>query len=231
MSIVSELDLNGFVFVRSVIDKALCAELAILMGDVKGAGTRGVLRFPEIAKLAQSRLSDLVRPYLECPPLPVRGIYFDKKPNANWLVAWHQDLTLAVKERIELEGFGSWSLKEGVVHVQPPAELLEKMVTVRLHLDAADSLNGALRVLPRSHQSGRLDNDAIQNLRAHRDEVICEADVGDVLLMRPLLLHASSRSASERRRRVLHIEYAGFKLPTPLQWHEVPCQNNCVHYR
>ena len=120
-----------------------------------------MLRVPEVMRLAQSLLVDLVRPHLPAEPVPVRGIYFDKRPETNWLVAWHQDLTLALKERVEVPGFGPWSLKEGVPHVQPPVGMLEQMLSVRLHLDDADATNGALRVLPGTHRLGRLNAEAI----------------------------------------------------------------------
>jgi ectoine hydroxylase-related dioxygenase (phytanoyl-CoA dioxygenase family) len=158
--------------------------------------------------------------FLPEPPIPVRAIYFDKSSDANWLVPWHQDLTLALRERLESPGFGPWSVKDGIPHVQPSVELLERMLTVRIHLDDADETNGALRVLPGSHRHGRLTPERIRTLRHEQSEVLCSARAGDVLLMRPLLLHASGRSTSERRRRVLHIEYAGFTLAHGLSWHE-----------
>ncbi len=225
MNIASSLDAHGFAIVPNVLDSSACHALATLLGDASGAGSRGMLRVPEVAALAQSLLADLVRAYLPLGPIPVRGIYFDKRPETNWLVAWHQDLTLALKEQIEMTGFGPWSVKEGVPHVQPPMIVLEQMLSVRLHLDDADAGNGALRVLPGTHRLGRLSVEDIRSCRETRDEVLCEAKAGDVLLMRPLLLHASSRSSSPRRRRVLHIEYAGFQLPEPLEWHEAPCQS------
>lgn len=224
MNFASHLDTHGFAIVPNVLDISACQALATVLGNADGAGTRGMLRIHEVAALAQSLLADLVRPHLPLSPIPVRGIHFDKRPETNWLVAWHQDLTLALKERVEVPGFGPWSMKEGVPHVQPPMQLLEQMLTVRLHLDDTDASNGALRVLPGTHRLGRLSAEAIQGCRERREEVLCEAKAGDVLLMRPLLLHASSRSSSPRRRRVLHIEYAGFQLPTPLEWHEAPCQ-------
>lgn len=225
MNFASHLDAHGFVIVPNVLDASARHALAALLGDANGAGSRGMLRVREVAELAQSLLADLVSPYLAFNPVPVRGIYFDKRPETNWLVAWHQDLTLALKEQTEMTGFGPWSVKEGVPHVQPPMMLLEQMLAVRLHLDDADAGNGALRVLPGTHRLGRLSAEAIQGCRETREEVLCEAKAGDVLLMRPLLLHASSRSSSPRRRRVLHIEYAGFELPAPLEWHEAPCQS------
>ena len=102
--------------------------------------------------------------------------------------------------------------------MQPPVEVLERMLTVRIHLDDADERNGALRVIPDSHRLGRLNADQIAGLREERDETLCAAAAGDALLMRPLLLHASGRSTNDRPRRVLHLEYAGHDLPSGLEW-------------
>ena len=220
MNLAASLDAQGFVIVPEVLDESACDALRAVLGDATGAGSRGMLRLPAVADLAHSILSGLARPHLPSHPVPVRGIYFDKRPETNWLVAWHQDLTLALKEQIEVPGFGPWSVKEGVPHVQPPVPLLEQMLAVRLHLDDADAENGALRVLPGTHRLGRLCAKSIQRCRETHAEFLCEARAGDVLLMRPLLIHASSRSTSARRRRVLHLEYAGFTLPEPLEWDE-----------
>jgi ectoine hydroxylase-related dioxygenase (phytanoyl-CoA dioxygenase family) len=108
-----------------------------------------------------------------------------------------------------------------VPHVQPPVEILERMITIRLHLDDCNEDNGALRVLPGTHCLGRLTSEQIGQLRRDSREVLCRASAGDALLMRPLLLHASSRSRTGPHRRVLHIDYAGVALPEPLEWGEV----------
>jgi ectoine hydroxylase-related dioxygenase (phytanoyl-CoA dioxygenase family) len=151
----------------------------------------------------------------------VRAIYFDKSPETNWLVPWHQDLTIAVNaQKQTIDGFGPWSVKDGITHVQAPITLLEQMLTVRIHLDDADESNGALRILPGSHQFGRLAADRIRELCSNGNETVCAAAAGDALLMCPLLLHASSRSTTARHRRILHIEYAAFALPNGLAWHE-----------
>jgi hypothetical protein len=216
-----DVEQHGFTVVRRVLDAPEQHELAAMLGPVSGAGRRGLLALPAVATLARSpRLLDLVRPYLPVEPLPVRAIYFDKSPVANWLVSWHQDLTLALCARVEHPGFGPWSTKDGIPHVQPPIELLQQMLTIRLHLDDADETNGALRVLPGSHRLGRLSAERIQALRSQQSDILCRVSAGDALLMRPLLLHASSRSTSTRHRRVLHIEYAAFTLPSGLHWHE-----------
>ena len=216
-----EIEQQGFAMAREVVDEPMRAKLVRLLGTLSGAGRRGLLELPEIVDLAKSEhLLELLRPHLAADPFPVRAIYFDKSAEANWLVPWHQDVTLAVEERIETPGFGPWSVKDGIPHVQPPAEYLERMLTIRLHLDPADATNGALRVLPGTHRFGRLSSERIQALRSEIPETLCVASSGDALLMRPLLLHASSRSTSERHRRILHLEYASFPLPGELRWHE-----------
>lgn len=150
---------------------------------------------------------------------PVRSILFDKTAAENWAVPWHQDLTIAVAKRVEVPGFGPWSIKDGLPHVQPPVDLLERMVTLRLHLDDTPAENGALRIIPGSHRHGRLGAEAIQSARGR--EVVCACGAGDILLMRPLVLHASSRSAAPMRRRVIHVEFAPREaLDARLEWAE-----------
>ena len=216
-----EVESHGFAIVRRVIQAEEQRELLSALGPVAGAGRRGLLALSMVAEFARSpRIVDLVRPYLRAEPIPVRAIYFDKSAETNWLVPWHQDLTLALRNRAEVPGFGPWSTKDGIPHVHAPVELLAQMLTVRLHLDDADASNGALRVLPGSHRWGRLSSSRIRELRREQAEVLCAVSAGDSLLMRPLLLHASSRSVSARHRRVLHLEYAGFTLPDGLDWQE-----------
>lgn len=218
----SNLEHDGFALFPVVLEKQAVEQLLTLLGPVNGAGRRGLLALPDVAALARSpRLLDLVRPHLPQEPLPVRALYFDKSTEANWLVPWHQDITLAVRERTDVLGFGPWSAKGGVPHVQPPVVLLERMLAVRLHLDDVGTDNGALRVLPGTHRLGRLSAERIQELRATVPEQTCVARAGDALLMRPLLLHASARSENGRHRRVLHLEYAAFELPPGLSWHEM----------
>lgn len=215
------LEKDGFELVSGLLDEKEIAELIAELGPVMGAGKRGLLRQTRVARLANSdSILSKIRPYLPIEPKPVRGIYFDKTPESNWLVSWHQDLTLALRERHDVHGFGPWSTKDGIPHVQPPVTMLERMLTIRLHLDKADESNGALRVLPGSHRFGRLDEDQIRDHRARGDEHVCVASTGDALLMRPLLLHASSRSIVPDHRRILHLEYAGFELPPVLEWSE-----------
>ena len=149
---------------------------------------------------------------------PVRSILFDKTGDSNWPVAWHQDLTINVKNQVEVADYGPWSQKDGVPHVQPPESLLERMVTVRVHLDDTPESNGALKVMPRSHLLGKVPSEKV---RAFGEEVICECKPGDVLLMKPLLFHASARSRKPAKRRVIHYEFAPRDVLDPsLNWYE-----------
>ncbi len=132
---------------------------------------------------------------------------------------WHQDLTIAVKEKRETEGFAVWTRKAGIEHVQPPVGILEKMLTLRFHLDDADSSNGALKVIPKSHQSGRLSADEIKFRRQANETRVCSVKKGDCLIMRPLILHSSSAGTRPKNRRVIHFEFSAEDLPNGLSWY------------
>lgn len=210
---------HGFELIAGLIGQAERHELLDAVGAIDSAGRRNMLAVPAVASLAKStRVLDLVRPHTGGDPRPVRAIWFNKSVEANWLVAWHQDLAIAVRERIDVPGFDAWSVKEGVPHVQPPAVLLERMLTVRIHLDDAGEGNGALRVVVGSSRLGRLNAEEIAAARRAGGETTCAAAAGDALLMRPLLLHASAKSATGHPRRILHLEYSADELPGGLQW-------------
>jgi ectoine hydroxylase-related dioxygenase (phytanoyl-CoA dioxygenase family) len=149
----------------------------------------------------------------------VRALLFDKTPDANWRVVWHQDLTIAVRAHVQVDGFRSWSEKAGVPHVQPPEELLERMVAVRIHLDDCGADNGPVRVIPGSHRVGRLSPAALDAWVGGASEVPCIARRGAIVAFRPLLLHASSPATSPAHRRVVHIDFAAEELPPPMEWH------------
>jgi hypothetical protein len=174
---------------------------------------------PEVARLANlGALVEMARSVLGGRCFPVRCILFDKVSGANWHVGWHQDTMIPVAERVDAPGYGPWSVKAGVLHVKPPAGVLANMLTLRLHLDDCGPENGPLRVLPGSHRHGFLSSDEVKEWIATGREELCTARRGDVLAMRPLLLHASSRAASPNHRRVLHVEYAAEMLPDGLRW-------------
>lgn len=232
MSYVEDVARNGFAVVpdffgSEAVSRALeaLAGVRIDNGDGQRAGKAfgirnllNVVPFTrELANGAECR--SLVEPVVGSAARVVRGIYFDKHKDANWKVAWHQDMTIAVRERVEVEGYGPWSIKAGIHHVQPPVAVLENMLTLRLHLDQADEANGALRVLPGSHACGRLDSFQIEDLK-QQQPVTCVVPAGGVLLMRPLLRHSSKPALNPSHRRVLHFEYSSVALPAGLRWFE-----------
>jgi hypothetical protein len=183
-------------------------------------GGRNLLALDAVRESACSpTLLSLIEPVLGAGAVPVRALYFDKTRAANWPVPWHQDLTVAVAGRHEIEGWGPWSMKAGIQHVQPPAAVLEAMLGLRLHLDDCGPHNGPLRVLPGTHRLGKLPRARIALLSQATREIICTLSRGAALLMRPLLLHASSPAANPSHRRVVHIEYAAADaLPDPFRW-------------
>ena len=182
-------------------------------------GARGLLEQPEIRKLADSdAMLALAQALLGPSARSVKATLFDKRAGANWQVGWHQDLTVAVRERRDVPGFSNWTSKAGVIHAEAPDDVLARMVALRLHIDDCGPENGPLAVIPRSHTRGRLGADERQSLVASSDPAICLAVAGDVLAMRPLILHRSSPATSPTRRRVLHIEYAAVDLPGGLRW-------------
>jgi len=173
------------------------------------AGVRHAMRFPAIRNFAHGTpLLEMAREIFGTDVIPFRATLFDKSPTANWLVVWHQDTALPLRKRLEVPGWGPWSMKEGVNYAHAPASALEQVVALRLHLNDSTSENGPLRVLPRTHTLGVLTDDQIRNLAGRVEQVECLVPRGGVLAMRPLIVHASSKSATEAPRSVLHIEYA-----------------------
>lgn len=148
----------------------------------------------------------------------VKSIYFDKPEKSNWYVAYHQDLTISVDKKLELENFGSWTTKQNQLAVQPPLDILENIFTIRIHLDDTDENNGALKVVPKSHAKGIYRPETIDwNVET---ETLCNVEKGGIMLMKPLLLHGSNRTTNGNKRRVIHIEFSNRELPDNLNWSE-----------
>jgi ectoine hydroxylase-related dioxygenase (phytanoyl-CoA dioxygenase family) len=216
---------NGFCVLQQVVAPNEIADFVCAIESLASSreysrrGERYALRdvfeaLPQTRDFVRSKtVREILAPILGEDFFCVRALLFDKNPNANWKVPFHQDLTIEVQNRIEEDSFGPWSHKAGVLCAQPPRETLETMLTLRLHCDDCDSRNGALRVLAGSHQMGKLSAAKIQELRQTTREVVCEVPAGGVLLMRPLLLHASSPAVSPRHRRVLHFDFSARDLP------------------
>ncbi len=194
------------------------AVLAAAGGPAYGA--RNVLRhWPGAADLARlPRLAGPLSRVLGPAGGVVRGLYFDKPPGASWALPWHRDATVAVKaHRPPADGFGKPTTKSGVPHVEAPPALLDAMVTARVHLDAMTARNGPLRVVPGSHRT------AADAPAADRPAVTVHCHAGDVLLMRPLLLHASGHCDADHdgHRRIVHLECAPRpELPGGYEWYD-----------
>src|SRR5687768_6505987 len=230
---LDEITRDGFAVVQEFLDTEIIHSVLEVLAVAKienGEGQRAGKFFgirnllnvvPFTRDLANnSACRSIVEPILGSTARVVRGIYFDKHRDANWKVSWHQDMTIAVSERVEVDGYGPWSIKAGIDHVQPPVSILENILTLRIHLDRADESNGALRVLPGSHKSGRLDIFQIDYWKQQQKPVICVVQSGEAMLMRPLLLHSSTTALNPNHRRVLHFEYASIDLPAGLKWFE-----------
>lgn len=147
-----------------------------------------------------------------------KSIYFDKPEKSNWFVAYHQDLTISVDKKMEIENFENWTTKQNQFAVQPPKEILEQNFTIRIHIDKTTKENGALKVLNKSHRKGivRTENIELEN----EIETICEVEKGGIMIMKPLLFHASNKTTNNERRRVIHIEFSNQNLPNDLEWNE-----------
>jgi ectoine hydroxylase-related dioxygenase (phytanoyl-CoA dioxygenase family) len=149
---------------------------------------------------------------------PVRAVLFDKTASTNWNLGWHQDRTIVVRDRIETPGFGPWSVKDGLQHVEPPFEIIEAMATARIHLDPVDADNAPLKVMPGSHRLGRVPAGEIEGEAARLGVAECLAGAGDVWLYATPIFHASAPAARPRRRRVLQIDFSAEDLPGGLEW-------------
>lgn len=215
---------DGYELIREFLSHdqlvSINSEIQSVVFPAKAGGIRNAeKKFSSIRELASSeQLTAQAAKYLSGSASLVRAILFNKTKANNWLVTWHQDRTVAVSERFKKLEWGPWSLKDQVHHVQPPVDVLNQMVTFRVHLDDTSLKNGCLKVFPKSHKLGILDPGSIRAYVQDHEAVVCEAPAGSVLVMRPHILHSSSKAETPSQRRVLHLEYSSFKLPSGVAW-------------
>ena len=214
---------DGYALLPAVVAPDDCAGLArhVDAAFATAVGARDPLVHAWCRDLAQ-RLArhPALRPLLPPDHVVAQCTYFSKSTNRNWLVALHQDLSSAVAERVDDGRLSGWSRKDGVLHVQPPADVLASLAAVRVHLDDCGADDGPLRVVPGSHRDGRLSPVDETRLRDARGLTTCTAGRGEVLVLRPLLLHASSKASGTSRRRVLHYVFGPRELPYGLRWRD-----------
>lgn len=214
---------DGFELVDSVFNATALIPLKSEINQIVGGIRRGGLRNAEQrckavpSLLEQPAFRILVQHYLPDNAQLVRAIIFTKSQENNWLVSWHQDKTVSVSTHFSACDWGPWSCKDGVIHVQPPLSVLQSMVTFRIHLDDSTAQNGCLKLLPGSHAEGVLSQQQI-NHYDKRAAVNCIGTAGSVLVMRPLVLHASGKVSVPAERYVLHVEYCSYTLPDGVTW-------------
>lgn len=227
-----EFENKGFLLINSFLNDKEVSQLIKYLSKLNSLesankkknsvyGVRNLLNLaPVIREFADSeKVRQTVKFFIGNNAKPIRAIYFDKTPDVNWKVPWHQDLTISVKEKIEIEGFKAWTFKAGIQHVQPNDSILRNILTLRFHLDDADESNGALKVLAGTHREGRLNALEIKKAKLKANSFICKASKGDVLVMRPLLVHSSSAGSNPKNRRIIHIEFSAESLPNGLEWY------------
>jgi ectoine hydroxylase-related dioxygenase (phytanoyl-CoA dioxygenase family) len=223
------LETNGFTIIPNAISDEVIENLLDNLSNLplnqhkRGVyGVRNLLNLsPKVREFGDSRIvREIAEKYLGKDAKIVRAIYFDKTENANWKVPHHQDLTISVREKIETKGFTAWTIKDKIHHVQPPIKILERMLTLRFHLDDADETNGALKVLPKTHKFGRLDATKIRVVKSNITAALCVTKKGDCLLMKPLIVHSSSSGTIPKHRRVIHFEFSPDSLPNGLQFND-----------
>ncbi len=218
-TIKRQVETHGYALIHCCVPEETIRALETAL-DADRHGIRNLLSNPIVRAIAGS--DEVRRPValvLGANCFAVRGIFFNKSPRANWKVTWHQDCVIAVREKLNIEGWGPWSSKADVVHVRPAFAVLQQVLALRIHLDDCGEDNGPLRVIPGSHQDGFLSDAEIQN-RSKENAVACAVFRGDAILMRPLLLHSSPPATKPSNRRVVHLEFAAAELPHGAKWQD-----------
>lgn len=226
-----QLDNEGFAIIENVFSNTEIENIisVIQSADMSKATFRktedlfAIRQFfkaiPEIAELVfTTNFKRLIYDLLGEGFFVVKSIYFDKPPKSNWFVAYHQDLTISVDKKMDIPGYGPWTVKQDQFAVQPPLDILQSIYTLRIHLDDTDENNGVLKVIPGSHRKGICRANNIDWTQER--EILCPVSKGGVMLMRPLLLHSSARSTNHNQRRVIHVEVSNEELVVGLQWVE-----------
>ena len=216
-----EFEEIGFVLVPDIVTGEECLQIGLALQASGTPGTRSLLRMDWCAALStRIRNHPSLASLIPHDHVATQCTYFEKSIDTNWLVPVHQDLSISVAERLPEAPLRGWSEKEGSIFVQPPVDLLQQLVAVRLHIDPCGDQDGPLRVVAGSHTLGRIDPSLASSIRSQFSETRCTADRGSALIMRPLLLHASSKATGSSLRRVLHFLFGPPVLPHGLEWQD-----------
>ncbi len=207
-SLRAEFEVRGFLRLPPLFGAEDIARIVAPFGDapIRG-GLRNVLDAPHVRNLVKDpRITTIVAELVSAQAFAVRGILFDKSAASNWALDFHRDEKIAVRSKADVDGYSSWSTKDGVFHVQAPRAVLSRQIAFRIALDPCPAENGSVTVIPGSHKG---DGES---------QVLCEGDAGSVLIFSSLLLHGSSKASNPSRRRVLHLEFCDQELADPLEW-------------
>lgn len=234
MNAINQINNEGFAIINNVYNENEIKKLILLIEDItekdsenttfrKSQDLFAIRQFhkevPETLDfIFNENLKTIIESNFGKGYFITKSIYFDKPEKSNWFVAYHQDLTISVDQKTEVENFENWTVKQNQFAVQPPKEILEANFTIRIHIDKTTKENGALKVINNSHSKGIL---RIENLDFENEkETICEVEKGGIMIMKPLLFHASNKTTNNERRRVIHIEFSKQQLPAGLEWSE-----------
>ena len=224
----NELDQNGFAIIDAVFTNSELSEITTCieereesLANTKKSKDLFAIRkiFTELPgikdKILIGNIKSIIKDFFGPDYFIIKGLYFNKPSLSNWFVAYHQDRSVSVSNKIDSPLYKGWTIKDNQFGVQPPVTVLESIYTVRIHLDDCTGENGALHVIPGSHKKG-----VNTSQPALETEVLCEVPRGGIMIMRPLLLHASHKSTVTASRRVLHIEFCNRELPESVYWAE-----------
>lgn len=206
----NKLSTQGYLIIDQVIDQD---DLEIVAAHCASkqpykVGTRNMLSQAWVKSLGHKlRENHTIKELLPKNSILVQCNYFSKNITNNWSVTLHRDFGMPVANKIDSEQWSGWSTKEGTIYGQPPRNILESLMIVRVHLEDNDIRNGALHVVPGSHMEGNVET----------REIICEVRKGGALVMRPLVLHKSPKLQSGTRR-VLHFVFGPQNLPDGAEW-------------
>jgi ectoine hydroxylase-related dioxygenase (phytanoyl-CoA dioxygenase family) len=230
-ALIDEFESKGFIIINDIYNDEEVKSIIGIIADAPANNetfrkTKDLFAIRQFIKeipqactfIFNKKLRDVIDQLFGKDFFVTKSIYFDKPANSNWFVAYHQDLTISVDKRTDIEGYGPWTVKQNQFAVQPPIAILQESFTIRIHLDDADENNGALKVVPGSNNKGIYRAETID--WETETEATCNVKKGGIMIMRPLLLHSSGRTINNNSRRVIHIEFSKAELPTEINWSE-----------
>lgn len=222
----NELEASGRVWLRKAISKSDLSCFDEAASTQSNAGQR--LRPSEALSQAVSINSSLMKAIMriDAHAKPVRVVAFNKSEDANWGVPWHQDRVIAVTGRKHVQGYRNWTEKSGTWHCEPPQHILDQMLFVRVHLDDTDYSNGAMEIAVGSHKAGVVPSKSAQAEALKYPVEVCEAERGDVCVLKMLTLHTSKPASIQSGRRVLRVDFSSSVLPGPLAWADLDRERN-----